>query len=207
MRRESTPSRPRHLDPAVECAILHCLETDPDARPLRAGGRILPGGDPRPPPSPPERRRHLKSSAAGEIGPQASGRARPAICTCGPVASYSPAGSAHQRYRVREPSVSLVLSQKARDVVQQLGYTATPADSADGFSYDDNYLDYLHDNPKQRTTWTPPLKAVRPANRVLAARESCGAGRGGDEDSSLVPGSWISATRRPSSSGDCSDFA
>ena len=43
VRRDSTPSRPsslvKDLDPAVEHAILHCLETDPDGPPcFRAGG-------------------------------------------------------------------------------------------------------------------------------------------------------------------------
>ena len=52
VRRDSTPHRPstlvRDLDPAVERAILHCLETDPEDRPASAlmVSAALPGGDP-----------------------------------------------------------------------------------------------------------------------------------------------------------------
>ncbi len=90
--------------------------------------------------------------------------------------------------RMDLPYPSDVLSQKARDVVQQLGYTATPADSVDGFSYDDTYVDYLHDNPKLRTTWDAALKG-RPPVLVYWLRESPSELVGAEiKDSSLVPG-------------------
>ena len=197
VRRESTPSRPsslvRDLDPAVERAILHCLETDPDARPASAlaVAAALPGGDPL-----------AAALAAGETpSPQivaAAGEttglklpvalATLAIALVGLVAFYLLGARTSAIERMDLPYPSDVLSQKARDMVQQLGYTATPADSADGFSYDDNYLDYLHDNPKQRTTWDAALKG-RPPVLVYWLRESPSELVGAEiKDSSLVPG-------------------
>ena len=197
VRRESTPSRPsslvRDLDPSVERAILHCLEADPDARPASAlaVAAALPGGD-----------ALAAAIAAGETpSPQivaAAGEttglklpvalAALAIALVGLVASYLLGARTSAIERMDLPYSSDVLSQKARDIVQQFGYTATPADTADGFSYDDNYLDYLHDNPKQRTTWDAALKG-RPPVLVYWLRESPSEMVGAEmKDSSLVPG-------------------
>ncbi len=186
VRRESTPSRPsslvQDLDPAVERAILHCLETDPDARPASAlaVAAALPGGDPL-----------AAALAAGETpSPQivaAAGEttglklpvalAALAIALVGLVASYLLGARTSAIERMDLPYPSDVLSQKARDVVQQLGYTATPADSADGFSYDDELPGLPARQPKTAHHLGRRLERPSAGPGVLAARESCGAGR------------------------------
>jgi len=55
-----------------------------------------------------------------------------------------------------------VLSQKAREIANRLGYEERPADTASGFSYDVDFVDYVQKNDKPRPRW----------NEVLAARPS-----------------------------------
>ncbi|MGA3052981.1 MAG: serine/threonine-protein kinase [Candidatus Korobacteraceae bacterium] len=180
VRRDSTPSRPsslvKDLDPAVEHVILHCLESDPRARPASAlaVAAALPGGDPLAAalaagetPSP------QMVAAAGETTglklPFALGWLGVAIL--GLLAFYLLAARTSGIQRMNVPYSAEILNQKARDLVQQLGYTAPPADSADGFVYDDTYLEYLHDNPKLRTSWDAALRG-RPPAMIYWLRES-----------------------------------
>ncbi len=180
LRRDSTPSRPsslvKDLDPAVERAILHCLEADPGSRPSSplAVAAALPGGDPL-----------AAALAAGETpSPQmvaaagaATGLKLPhavaalAVAIVGLLAFYLLSSRSSGLQHMNLPYSSEVMAQKARDMVQQLGYTTPPADSASGFDYDEEYLDYLHDNPKQRTTWQAALEG-RPAVLTYWLRQS-----------------------------------
>ena len=180
IRRDSAPSRPsalvKDLDPAVEHVILHCLETDPAARPASAlaVAAALPGGDPLAAalaagetPSP------QMVAAAGETTglklPLALGALSVAIV--GLIAFYLLAAKTSGIARIDVPYSAEVLNQKARDMVQQFGYTAPPVDSTDGFFYNDTYLEYLHDNPKLRSSWDAALRG-RPPALIYWLRES-----------------------------------
>ena len=180
VRRDSAPSRPsslvKDLDPAVERAIMHCLEADPGARPpsALAVAAALPGGDPL-----------AAALAAGETpSPQivaAAGETtglKPPVALAwlgvalvGLLAFYLLADRTSGINRMDVPYSSEILAQHARDMVRELGYTNSPADSADGFDYNDQYLDYLHDNPKLRTSWDAALQG-RPAALLYWFRES-----------------------------------
>ena len=59
------------------------------------------------------------------------------VAIVGLLAFYLLAAKTSGIERMNVPYSSEILNQKARDIVQQLGYTAPPADSADGFSYND----------------------------------------------------------------------
>ncbi len=197
IRRDSAPSRPsvlvKDLDPAVEHVILHCLETDPAARPASAlaVAAALPGGDPL-----------AAALAAGETpSPQmvaAAGEttglklpfalAALAAAIVGLFAFYLLAARTSGIARIDVPYSAEILNQKARDIVQHLGYTATPADSAEGFFYNDSYLEYLHDNPKLRTSWDAALRG-RPPALIYWLRESPAEMLAAEvKDNSLTPG-------------------
>jgi predicted Ser/Thr protein kinase len=197
MRRDSAPSRPsalvKDLDPAVEHVILHCLETDPAARPASAlaVAAALPGGDPL-----------AAALAAGETpSPQmvaaageTTGLKPPfalawlSVAIVGLLAFYLLAAKTSGIARIDVPYSAEILNQKARDMAQQLGYTTPPADSAEGFRYNDPYLDYLHDNPKLRSTWDAALTG-RPPVLTYWLRESPADMVATEvKDSSLVPG-------------------
>jgi len=197
VRRDSSPSRPsslvKDLDPAVERTILHCLEADPAARPpsALAVAAALPGGDPL-----------AAALAAGETpSPQivaaageTTGLKLPValawlgVALTGLLAFYVLAGRTSGINRMDVPYSSEILAQKARDMVQELGYTNPPADSAEGFVFNDDYIDYLHDNPRVRTSWDAALKG-RPAVLMYWLRESPAEMVATDvKDSSLVPG-------------------
>ncbi len=197
IRRDSAPSRPsslvKDIDPAVERAILHCLEADPEARPASAlaVAASLPGGDPLAAalaagetPSP------QMVAAAGETTglklPFALGWLTVAIV--GLVGFYLLASKTSGIARIDVPYSAEILNQKARDMVQQLGYTAPPADSAEGFFYNDTYLEYLHDNPKLRTSWDAALRG-RPPALIYWLRESPSEMVAAEvKDNSLTPG-------------------
>jgi serine/threonine-protein kinase len=197
VRRDSAPSRPsalvKDLNPAVERTILHCLEADPAARPASAlaVAAALPGGDPLAAalaagetPSP------QMVAAAGETTglrvPIALGWLSAAIV--GLLAFYMLAATTSGIARINVPYSAEILNQKARDIAQQLGYTARPADTADGFFYNDDYLDYLHDNPNVRSSWDSALNA-RPPVLTYWLRESAAEMVAAEvKDNSLTPG-------------------
>jgi hypothetical protein len=129
------------IDPAVERAILRCLDADPKNRPASAMALAasLPGGDPL-----------AAALAAGETpSPEvvaASGSSEglsPKVAI--PVLAAVLAGLAVTC--VLMPKIQVAgyvplenppeaLTVKAREIVRSLGYTARPADSQGGFYYD-----------------------------------------------------------------------
>lgn len=168
---DRTPSRPtsvvKDLDPIIEKVILRCLETDPAARPATAFAvaAALPGGDPL-----------AAALAAGETpSPQlvaASGeteglRARAAVGILAAVllglglAVYSSI-----RYNGYDKmAVELtpeVLTEKAREIIDRLGYVGRPADSAYGLNINGDFQDAVQKNDKPRPDWDAVL-AARPS--------------------------------------------
>ncbi len=167
IRRDSAIHRPstivRDLDPAVERAILRCLEEDPGNRPASAlmVSAALPGGDPL-----------AAALAAGETpspqvvaaaGETAGMPVRAALLALGAaivglVGFFGLASRTSTAARMDLPYSSEVLKQRARDIVQQLGYTTPPVDAASGMSYSNDFLEYLDHAGGEHPDWNVVLK-------------------------------------------------
>ena len=179
VRSDSTPSRPSDLvkdvDPAVEGIILHCLEDDPGKRPdtALAVAAALPGGDPL-----------AAALAAGETpspqivaaaGENAGLNVRAAslwlsTAILGLVVFYALGVWTSAMQKMDLPYSREVLSQKSRDLAQQLGYPPA-VDAAEGFDYDDDLLESLDKQRKPPREWDLILKG-RPSLLQFWRRES-----------------------------------
>ena len=81
-----------------------------------------------------------------------------------------------------------VLTQKAKEIVSQLGYADKPVDSAADFSYDKDFLDYVRKNDKPRPHWDEVLPG-RPSPLQYWYRQSAQYMVASDfHDSVLTPG-------------------
>jgi predicted Ser/Thr protein kinase len=159
---ETTPVSPstlvKELDPAVESAILRCLDPEPVNRPpsaLAVAAR-LPGGDPL-----------AAALAAGETpSPQmvaASGEtaALPwkiavsslAAALAGLAAFVFLAASSSMIEKAQLAKSPEVLADKARELIQALGYTAPPGDSAYAFDTDVGLLNSVEKSDKPLPHW------------------------------------------------------
>lgn len=149
----SLTSLVKEVDPAVERVILRCLAADPRQRPASAlsVAAALPGGDPL-----------AAALAAGETpSPElvaAAGETeglhpKTAIaCLAAALAGLLAVGIIAPFRQVTE-AVHLenppeALARDARMLLQGLGYSARPVDRAWGFSYDDQYRNYLERHPE-----------------------------------------------------------
>jgi serine/threonine-protein kinase len=169
-RSETTPvsltSLVRDLDPVVERVILRCLDPDPSRRPpsALAVSAALPGGDPLAAalaagetPSP------EMVAAAGEGAGLAPRIAVPifAAVIVGVLitALLTIQSSALEMMPGAFPPE--VLSQKAIDLIQRLGYDTNAVDSACGFNWYNSYVNYVEKNdkpaPLERTVRAPAL--------------------------------------------------
>ncbi len=180
VRRVSTPNKPstfvREIDPVVERVILHCLEAEPESRlpSALAVAAALPGGD-----------ALAAALAAGETpSPQVVAAAgekaglKPtlalmslAIALVGLVVYYALSAATTVMSRMDLPYSTEVLSQRAHDVVQLLGYSNPPVDSAGDYSYNDEFLEYLDHEGSAHPNWTQVLKN-RPAILTYWHRQS-----------------------------------
>jgi predicted Ser/Thr protein kinase len=159
---ETSPASPstlvKDLDPAVESAILRCLDPEPSRRPASAlaVAARLPGGDPL-----------AAALAAGETpSPQMVAAAGDTAALPWKIAMASLiaalAGLAVfvflvSRYslieKVQLTKSSEVLTDKAREFIQNFGYTAPPADSASAFASDDFLTNFVEKNDKPLPHW------------------------------------------------------
>jgi len=152
----------KDLDPLVERVILRCLENDPAKRPTSVlqVAAALPGGDPLAAalaagetPSP------EMVAAAGETEGTRPGLAIACllgvavllgICT---FLGYREGGMKH----IHPENSGEVLAHQAREIISTLGYSPAATDSAWGFSYDDDYLEYLDKKEKPGPLWARVL--------------------------------------------------
>jgi Protein kinase domain len=160
----------KDLDPLMERVILRCLDRDPAKRPATAlqVAAALPGGDPL-----------AAALAAGETpSPEmvaASGETEgthPVLalsCFVAALVLIAVSGLLAMREngleRIGLPYAPDVMSVKARETIASLGYTAEPKDSAGGFSYDSDYLDYLEKKDKPGSAWSRILGERPPVLR------------------------------------------
>jgi len=152
----------RDLDPLVERVILRCLENDPAKRPATAlqVAAALPGGDPL-----------AAALAAGETpSPEmvAAAGEKEATPPRIAIASFLAAlvllgacvvlGNRENGLKyIRMENSGEILSHQARQILTSLGYSASAKDSASGFSYDEDYLDYLDKKEKPGMAWPKVL--------------------------------------------------
>jgi hypothetical protein len=140
------------LDPAIERAILRCVDPDPARRPTSAlvVAAALPGGDPLAAalaagetPSP------EMVAAAGEGTGLSLQVAVPVLAAVlvGIAASFGLALRTDPLARLQPELGADVLAQKARDAIRDLGYTDRPQDEAFGFQWDDALIDHFRRNP------------------------------------------------------------
>src|SRR5271157_5083235 len=159
---ESSPRTPssvvKDIDPAVETAILRCLQKDPAKRPssVRQVAAAFPGGDPL-----------AAALAAGETpSPEmvaASGETeglRPAVAwalLAGVVVSViavillSAQANLYRRVPLEKPPEAL--AERARDILQSVGYSEPPVDTAMGFYEGKEFLRYIAGHDKSKTRW------------------------------------------------------
>src|SRR5262245_51947946 len=177
---KSTPPTPsshvKDIDPLAERVILRCLEKDPKARPTSAVqvALALPGGDP------------LQAALAlGETpSPEMVAAAgtntglRPAVAVaCLLAVVIGLIAVVHFLSKTRLIDVMPFehppefLAGKAREIIAQLGYPERPADSAHGFAYDHQYLDYVRSQVPSGD-WRQTFSQGRPAPIYFWRRES-----------------------------------
>jgi hypothetical protein len=159
---ESSPRTPssvvKDIDPVVEKAILRCLQKDPAQRPssVRHVAAAFPGGDPL-----------AAALAAGETpSPEmvaASGETeglRPVVAwtlLAGVVVSVavvillSAQTMLYRRVPLEKPPEAL--AERARDILQSIGYAEPPVDTAMGFYEGEAFLRYIKEHDKSKTRW------------------------------------------------------
>ncbi len=172
MQKESTPATPSSivdvLDPAVERAILRCIEADPRQRPSGpiAVAASLPGGDP-----------VAAALAAGEIptpemvaAAGEEGSLHPGIgLVCfllvliGLLVTVHLSGTRTFAGLVPLPKPPEALTVEAREVIERLGYVEPPAHSVWGFAYDEQWIrDVQGNRPAGPARWDD-VGTIRPA--------------------------------------------
>ncbi len=180
LRTEGPPRAPsdhvRELDPALERAIMRCLDPDPARRPrsARAVAAVLPGGD-----------RLAAAIAAGEIPApdmvasattraDALRRATAWLCMTALVAGLALVVVVAPRTRlvptlmIPEPAESM--AEHARALLRERGIARPAADRAYGFEYDESVIDRMAGNPS-RAQWHN-LSEVSPPVVTFWYRES-----------------------------------
>ncbi len=162
LHRDTAPKEPSGLvegmDPAIERAILRCLEKESGHRPASAlaVAALLPGGDPLAAaleagetPSP------EMVAAAGEEGSlrRSAGLACLVFTLVGTGVLALLAGKVSLSGKVPLEKPPDVLADRAGDVVRRLGYREAPADRAHGFGKYQSYLRYVAEHDESLARW------------------------------------------------------
>ena len=160
----------RDLDPLIERVILRCLELEPEKRPSTAlqVAAALPGGAPLAAalaagetPSP------QMVAAAGEttgLAPRIALACLAAVIL-GFVLFTAISIKQNGLERIHPENPPEVLAKKSREIISNLGYSGQPADKADGFSYDNDFLTYLDKDHSQHPQWDRVLSEQPPVLR------------------------------------------
>ncbi|MGH9868828.1 MAG: serine/threonine-protein kinase [Candidatus Polarisedimenticolia bacterium] len=178
-RRESRPdpsSQVHNLDPIVERVLLRCLENDPRDRPGSAlsVAAALPGGDPLAAalaagetPSP------EMVAAAGEPGALTMTAALSwlavVVVAMGLLGWLAPATTMLGLAPVRKSPAAL--EERARQVVETIGYAQPPADDEGRFAYDRDYMRWVETNDQSGARWQA-LSSNRPPAIFYYYRQS-----------------------------------
>ena len=185
---ESSPRTPsqvvKDIDPVVETAILRCLQKDPKLRPssVRQVAAAFPGGDPL-----------AAALAAGETpSPEmvaASGETeglRPVVAwgALSAVIVFITAaillsGQTKLFRRVPLEKPPEALAERAHDILQRVGYSEPPVDTAMGFYNGTDFLRYIREHDQAKTRWDNLETGAfvfwyRGSPRPLAARDVYG---------------------------------
>jgi hypothetical protein len=164
------------LDPAIDRAILRCLDPDPERRPpsALAVAAALPGGNPLAAalaagetPSP------EMVAAAGEGTGLRLAIAWPLflVVLAGIAASLVLALRASPLDRIRPRYPSVVLAEKARDALRQAGYAASERDDAYGFLWGEDLIAHISVSDAPSPAWTEVL-VQRPSPLTFWYRRS-----------------------------------
>jgi serine/threonine-protein kinase len=177
---QTTPSKPSSqvtgLNPAVERALLRCLELEAKDRPRSAYEVLagLPGGDPL-----------TAALAAGETpSPQmvadapVEGRLSPAVglallaAVVGGIVLIAVLADRTMLFRqVTLNRAPEVMAQQAQDLLERFCHTDPPADQAWHYRYDDGYLRHVRDTDPSADRWEG-LKAEQPSAVMFVYRQS-----------------------------------
>jgi serine/threonine-protein kinase len=170
------PATANAMDPAIERAILRCLEPNPDQRPSSAlaVSASLPGGDPLAAalaagetPSP------EMVAAAGEgagLRPRVAWPTFVAVLVATAV-TFALALRTSPFDRLRPEYNADVLAQKARDALVQLGYPPRGTDQAYRFSWNSDLVKHIRETDKPSPQWDKVL-AQAPAPLEFWYRQS-----------------------------------
>jgi hypothetical protein len=164
------------LEPAVERAILRCLEKEPGQRPRSAAAvaAALPGGDPLAAaiaagetPSP-----EMVAAAGSDEGmkPAAAWACLISILAGMALAAYlSPRAYRHGHVPLEKPPEAL--AERSKEIIRRFGYTEKPLDTRWGFSGNGDYRHWVEEHDKSKARWKD-MEDGRPAAIYFWYRQS-----------------------------------